>query len=107
MGNLDANWDIDEMVRLLRIWAQRARVITFDRRGFGISDRPGTPGQMAIEKLAEGGLGHGGCLIPRGGGRAIRQGPSGRTPSIRATPRNVSGLGFATLPVVLHYAATS
>ena len=50
MGNLDANWDVDEMARLLRVWAQRARVITFDRRGFGISDRPGTPGQMAIEK---------------------------------------------------------
>ena len=32
------------------VWAQRARVITFDRRGFGISDRPGTQGQMAIEK---------------------------------------------------------
>ena len=50
MGNLDTNWDVDEMARLLRVWAQRARVITFDRRGFGISDRPGTPGQMAIEK---------------------------------------------------------
>jgi pimeloyl-ACP methyl ester carboxylesterase len=50
MGNLDANWDVDEIARLLRVWAQRARVITFDRRGFGISDRPGTPGQMAIEK---------------------------------------------------------
>jgi len=50
MGNLDANWDLDDFARLLRVWAQRARVITFDRRGFGISDRPGTPGQMAIEK---------------------------------------------------------
>jgi pimeloyl-ACP methyl ester carboxylesterase len=50
MGNIDANWDVDYYAQILRAWAQRARVIMFDRRGFGISDRPGTPGQLAIEK---------------------------------------------------------
>ena len=50
MGNLDTNWDVDDFSRLLGVWAQRARVIMFDGRGFGISDRPGTAGQMAIEK---------------------------------------------------------
>ena len=50
MSNIDANWDLDESARLLHAWGQRARVISFDRRGFGISDRPATPGQMAIEK---------------------------------------------------------
>jgi pimeloyl-ACP methyl ester carboxylesterase len=50
MGNLDANWDIEDHARVLRALGERARLITFDRRGFGISDRPGTPGQMAIEK---------------------------------------------------------
>jgi class 3 adenylate cyclase len=50
MGNIDANWDVDEFAKILNAWAQRARVIAFDRRGFGISDRPVTTGQMAIEK---------------------------------------------------------
>jgi class 3 adenylate cyclase len=50
MSNVDANWEMDSYARLLRVWAQRARVITFDRRGFGISDRPGTAGEMAMEK---------------------------------------------------------
>ena len=50
MSNIDANWDVDETARLLHAWGQRARVIAFDRRGFGISDRPATPGQMAIER---------------------------------------------------------
>lgn len=50
MGNIDANWDIPEISGGLDAWGQRARVITFDRRGFGISDRPTTPGQMSIEK---------------------------------------------------------
>jgi class 3 adenylate cyclase len=50
MGNLDANWDLREYRDSLTEFARRARVIMFDRRGFGISDRPCSPGQLAIEK---------------------------------------------------------
>jgi hypothetical protein len=35
MGDLDANWDVDEMARLLRVWAQRALVITVGQNASG------------------------------------------------------------------------
>ena len=41
MGNVDANWDLpnDDYPDFLRALARRFRLIVFDRRGFGISDR--------------------------------------------------------------------
>jgi pimeloyl-ACP methyl ester carboxylesterase len=50
MSNVDASWDIPEAAELLREFARRARVIVFDRRGFGVSDRPTSPEEMALEK---------------------------------------------------------
>ena len=53
MGNIDANWELPELVNFYRVLGARARVITYDRRGYGISDRPGTQGQLAVEKGLE------------------------------------------------------
>lgn len=52
MGNVDANWDLPaaEYPDYLRAMARRFRVIVFDRRGCGISDRPESASAMAIEK---------------------------------------------------------
>jgi len=50
LGNVDANWEDPDYAAYLRALGSRARVITFDRRGYGISDRPNAPGQLAIEK---------------------------------------------------------
>jgi class 3 adenylate cyclase len=51
MSNVDANWDLPdaEYPDYLRALARRFRVIVFDRRGFGISDRPGSTSAMTIE----------------------------------------------------------
>jgi len=49
MANLDANWDLPSWAAFLRALGQRARVITFDRRGLGVSDRPASPGMMSLE----------------------------------------------------------
>jgi pimeloyl-ACP methyl ester carboxylesterase len=38
MSNIDTNWDVEEIAGLYRSFGRRARVIAFDRRGFGISD---------------------------------------------------------------------
>ena len=50
MSNVDAGWDMPDFAAFLRALARRARVITFDRRGFGISDRPPSQEAMALEK---------------------------------------------------------
>jgi class 3 adenylate cyclase len=49
MSNVDANWDAPGQGALQRAFARRARVIMFDRRGFGISDRPTSPEGMTLE----------------------------------------------------------
>ena len=46
---VDSNWDLEEYGALNREFARRARVIAFDRRGFGVSDRPTTPDAMTLE----------------------------------------------------------
>ncbi|MDP9302063.1 MAG: adenylate/guanylate cyclase domain-containing protein, partial [Actinomycetota bacterium] len=50
LSNVDAVWDLPEWVAVLRSFAEYARVILFDRRGLGVSDRPTTPDAMALEK---------------------------------------------------------
>jgi pimeloyl-ACP methyl ester carboxylesterase len=49
MSNVDANWDAPGWGALQRAFGRRARVIMFDRRGFGISDRPSSPEAMTLE----------------------------------------------------------
>ena len=48
MGNVDANWDLpnDDYPDFLRALARRFRLIVFDRRGFGISDRPASVSRL-------------------------------------------------------------
>lgn len=53
MSNLDANWDIPEWAGFQRALARRARVIMFDRRGFGVSDRPTSADALALEKSVD------------------------------------------------------
>jgi pimeloyl-ACP methyl ester carboxylesterase len=50
LSNVDAVWDLPEWAAVLRSFAEYARVILFDRRGLGVSDRPTTPDAMALEK---------------------------------------------------------
>ncbi|HSS35364.1 MAG TPA: adenylate/guanylate cyclase domain-containing protein [Patescibacteria group bacterium] len=49
MANLDANWDLPSWAAVLRALGQRARVISFDRRGLGVSDRPASSDGMSLE----------------------------------------------------------
>jgi pimeloyl-ACP methyl ester carboxylesterase len=49
MGNVDANWDLPMYARFLAKLGKRARVVMFDRRGFGISDRPSSLESMSLE----------------------------------------------------------
>jgi class 3 adenylate cyclase len=51
--NVDACWDLPEMAASLESFGRYARVILFDRRGFGVSDRPTSPDVMAVEKGME------------------------------------------------------
>ena len=51
--NVDACWDFPEMPAFLESFGRYARVILFDRRGFGVSDRPTSPDVMAVEKGME------------------------------------------------------
>ncbi len=55
MSNIDANWQMPdgEYPSFLRALGRRWRVIMFDRRGFGISDRPATTESMSLEKGLE------------------------------------------------------
>jgi len=50
MSNVDAGWDIPLQADFWRALGRRARVIMFDRRGFGVSDRPTSPEEMALER---------------------------------------------------------
>ena len=49
LSNVDANWDVPSWAATLRAFGRRARVITFDRRGFGVSDRPASPDSLSLE----------------------------------------------------------
>src|SRR3954468_8945696 len=53
LSNVDANWDLPDFAAIMRAFARRARVIMFDRRGFGISDRPASVENMTLEKAME------------------------------------------------------
>jgi pimeloyl-ACP methyl ester carboxylesterase len=53
MSNADANWDLPLFAAHMRAIGRRARVIMFDRRGFGISDRPASLENMTLEKAME------------------------------------------------------
>jgi pimeloyl-ACP methyl ester carboxylesterase len=57
LSNVDANWDLPDYATLLRALGRRARVIMFDRRGFGISDRPNSTENMTLEKAMEDAIG--------------------------------------------------
>jgi class 3 adenylate cyclase/pimeloyl-ACP methyl ester carboxylesterase len=50
LSNVDAVWDLPDWAAVLRSFGEYARVILFDRRGLGVSDRPTSPDAMAIEK---------------------------------------------------------
>ena len=49
MANFDANWDLPSWAAFLRTLGQHARVISFDRRGLGVSDRPASTDVMSLE----------------------------------------------------------
>jgi len=53
MSNLDANWEYPEWAAFDEALAKRSRVIKFDRRGFGISDRPNGADEVAVEKAMD------------------------------------------------------
>ncbi len=53
MANVDANWDLPSWAAFLRELGGHARVITFDRRGLGVSDRPASPDVMSLERGME------------------------------------------------------
>jgi len=50
---VDACWDVPDWAGLLNGFAGFARVILFDRRGLGVSDRPPTVDAMSVEKGME------------------------------------------------------
>ena len=50
LSNIDANWDLPMYARYLRTLAERARLIVFDRRGSGVSDRPTSLETLSLEK---------------------------------------------------------
>lgn len=50
LSNIDANWDLPMYAKYLRTLAERARVIVFDRRGSGVSDRPTSLETLSLEK---------------------------------------------------------
>ncbi len=53
MANVDANWDLPSWAAFLRELGRHARVIHFDRRGLGVSDRPASPDVMSLERGME------------------------------------------------------
>jgi pimeloyl-ACP methyl ester carboxylesterase len=50
LSNVDAVWDLPDWAAVFRSFGSYARVILFDRRGLGVSDRPTSPDVMAVEK---------------------------------------------------------
>jgi len=50
LSNVDAVWDLPDWAAVFRSFGGYARVILFDRRGLGVSDRPTSPDVMAVEK---------------------------------------------------------
>jgi class 3 adenylate cyclase len=53
VSNVDAMWDVPAVAQILGAMSSRSRVIVFDRRGVGISDRPTSPGSMSLEVAAD------------------------------------------------------
>jgi len=53
MSSVDADWELASYARWLSELARGARVIKFDRRGFGISDRPTDLDAMTLEKAMD------------------------------------------------------
>ncbi len=53
ISNVDAIWDLPGWPELFWSFAEDARVILFDRRGLGVSDRPTSPDAMAVENGME------------------------------------------------------
>jgi class 3 adenylate cyclase/pimeloyl-ACP methyl ester carboxylesterase len=50
LGNLDANWDLPPYRDFLEELGRHARILNFDRRGFGVSDRPTSLESLLLEK---------------------------------------------------------
>jgi len=53
LSNVDVIWELEDWSTTFRSFATFARVIVFDRRGLGVSDRPSSADAMAIEKGME------------------------------------------------------
>ncbi|HVQ22787.1 MAG TPA: alpha/beta hydrolase, partial [Candidatus Saccharimonadia bacterium] len=53
LSNIDAHWDLPDKGGFLRRLAERARLIVFDRRGSGVSDRPASVDAITLEKGAD------------------------------------------------------
>ena len=53
LSNIDAHWDLPDKGGFLRRLAERARLIVFDRRGSGVSDRPASVDAISLEKGAD------------------------------------------------------
>ena len=53
ISNVDAVWEMEEWATILDAFGRHARVILFDRRGLGASDRPTSHDVMAIEQGIE------------------------------------------------------
>jgi class 3 adenylate cyclase len=49
MSNLECAWEVPELSDFLTALAGMSRLILFDRRGFGLSDTPPTPGEWSLE----------------------------------------------------------
>lgn len=49
VSNVDARWDVARHIAFLRQLASGSRLITFDRRGTGLSDRPTQVESLALE----------------------------------------------------------
>ena len=49
ISNVDAHWDVPAIAGFLRRLARLARVITFDRRGSGVSDKPAAADTLGLE----------------------------------------------------------
>lgn len=53
VSNVDAFWDFPVYANLLSSFGRHARVIVFDRRGLGVSDRPASVDILSVEKGME------------------------------------------------------
>ncbi|MFL5737068.1 MAG: alpha/beta fold hydrolase [Actinomycetota bacterium] len=101
LSNVDANWDLPDYAALLRALGRRARLVMFDRRGFGISDRPTATENMTLEKAMEDAIG---VMDAVGSERAVLMGvEAGAAVSIllaASYPERVTGLVLQAPTVV-------